>query len=133
MRTAFFFLFDIPLYVRSERIRPYDQRGFSDPIRSRFGTGNCPEDPKKKSKTREREQDPARPGFELLPPGGRDGSKEMPKEVKPKAKRRTLFNKTIGIIVVPITRQNQTSRINLVRRKPICYGINLVRKDTESA
>lgn len=100
MRTAFFFLFYIPLYVRSERIRPYDQRGFSDPIRSRFGTGNCPEDPKKKSKTREREQDPARPGFELLPPGGRDGSKEMPTEVKPEAKRRTLFSKTIGIIVV---------------------------------
>jgi hypothetical protein len=50
MRTAFFFLFDIPLYVRSERIRPYDQRGFSDPIRSGFGTGNCPEDPKKNQK-----------------------------------------------------------------------------------
>ena len=40
----------------------------------------------------------AKPGFQLLPPGGRAGSKEMATEAKPEANRRTLSSKTTGII-----------------------------------
>jgi hypothetical protein len=36
-------------YIWHRTSRSY-QRGFSDPIRSGFGTGNCPEDPKKSQK-----------------------------------------------------------------------------------
>ena len=42
----------------------------------------------------------AKPGFQFLPTGGRDGSKEMATEAKLEANGRTLFSKTIGIIVV---------------------------------
>ena len=79
---------DIPPYVRS-------QHRFTK--KQNYEKKRNPRKPERKAKN---PRAGAKPGFQLLPPSGRDGSKEMATEAKLEANGRTLFSKTIGIIVV---------------------------------